>query len=82
MKTINDVLERLDGESTAMVVQISAAECKQMHAIVQRELTPSLLEVLAAGVGAIAGEIGKAIHGANSSPPEVRHAPHPHEADE
>lgn len=35
MKTIDDVLERLDGESRAMVVQLSAKECAEMAAMVR-----------------------------------------------
>lgn len=37
MKTIDDVLERLDGEGCAMVVQLSAAECREMAAIIRDE---------------------------------------------
>ncbi len=35
MKTIDDVLERLDGEGCAMVVQLSAAECRAMAAVIR-----------------------------------------------
>lgn len=38
MKTIDDVLARLDGESMAMVVQLSAKECGEMAALIRADI--------------------------------------------
>lgn len=64
MKTIDDVLERLDGESTAMVVQLSAKECAEMARIV-RESNPAidLTELVAAAVGSFARDLGLGMAG-------------------